>query len=92
MSTLFFFCIYEYYLFIFLLSEMYNFRSVCLCNDLWTLVKFLKSLFFPAIHSTHSYIHTVNVYTCARGVMVIVAGYGHGDASSNPGRDWLHFT
>ena len=29
---------------------------------------------------------------CARGVMVIVAGYGHGDASSNPGRDWLHFT
>ena len=22
-----------------------------------------------------------------RGVMVIVAGYGHGDTSSNPGRD-----
>ena len=29
---------------------------------------------------------------CARGVMVIVAGNGHGDTSSNPGRDWLHFT
>ena len=28
----------------------------------------------------------------ARGVMVIVVGNGHGDASSNPGRDWLHFT
>ena len=28
----------------------------------------------------------------ARGVMVIVAGNGHGDGSSNPGRDWLHFT
>ena len=28
----------------------------------------------------------------ARGVMVIVAGCGHGDTSSNPGRDWLHFT
>ena len=28
----------------------------------------------------------------ARGVMVIVAGYGHGDTSSNPGLDWLHFT
>ena len=27
-----------------------------------------------------------------RGVMVIVAGYGHGDTSSNPGPDWLHFT
>ena len=27
----------------------------------------------------------------ARGVMVIVTGNGHGDASSNPGQDWLHF-
>ena len=26
----------------------------------------------------------------ARGVMVIIIG--HGDMSSNPGRDWLHFT
>ena len=25
------------------------------------------------------------------GVMVIVAGYGHGDTSSNPRPDWLHF-
>ena len=28
----------------------------------------------------------------ASGVMVIVVGYGHGDTSSNPGQDWLHFT
>ena len=28
----------------------------------------------------------------ARGVMVIVVGNGHGDTSSNPQRDWLHFT
>ena len=28
----------------------------------------------------------------ACGVMVIVIGNGHGDTSSNPGRDWLHFT
>ena len=27
----------------------------------------------------------------ALGVMVIVAGNGHGDTSSNPRRDWLHF-
>ena len=27
----------------------------------------------------------------ARGVMVIVAGCGHDDTSSNPGRAWLHF-
>ena len=32
------------------------------------------------------------VYGGARGVMVIVAGYGHGDTSSDPGLDWLHFT
>ena len=28
----------------------------------------------------------------ARGVMVIVVGNEHGDTSSNPGRDWFHFT
>ena len=28
----------------------------------------------------------------ARGVMVIVVGIVHGDTSSKPGRDWLHFT
>ena len=26
------------------------------------------------------------------GVMVIVVGNGHDDTSSNPGRNWLHFT
>ena len=31
-------------------------------------------------------------YGGARGVMVIVVGNGHGDTSSNPGQDWLHFT
>ena len=31
-------------------------------------------------------------YGDARGVMVIVVGNGHGDTSSNPRRDWLHFT
>ena len=28
----------------------------------------------------------------ARGVMIILAGCGHADTSSNPGRNWLHFT
>ena len=28
----------------------------------------------------------------ACGVMAIVVGNEHGDTSSNPGRDWLHFT
>ena len=28
-------------------------------------------------------------YVCVRGVVVIVVGNGHGDTSSNPGRDWL---
>ena len=27
-----------------------------------------------------------------RGVVVIVVGNEHGDSSSNPGWDWLHFT
>ena len=29
----------------------------------------------------------VKFYGGARGIMVIVAGYGHGDTSSNPGPD-----
>ena len=37
------------------------------------------------------HIHMYYIYMVwlggARGVMVIVAGSGHGDASSNPGRD-----
>ena len=28
----------------------------------------------------------------SRGVIVIVVGNGYDDTSSNPGRDWLHFT
>ena len=28
----------------------------------------------------------------ARGVMDIIVRNGYGDASSNTGRDWLHFT
>ena len=28
----------------------------------------------------------------AHGVMVIVVGNGHGNTSSNPGWEWLHFT
>ena len=35
---------------------------------------------------------TVNKIKGARGVMVIAVGNVHGDTSSNPGRDWLHFT
>ena len=34
----------------------------------------------------------ISLFGGARGVMVIVVGNGHGDISSNPGRDWLHFT
>ena len=35
---------------------------------------------------------TLNYQIGARGVMVIATGYGHGDTSSIPGQDWLHFT
>ena len=58
------------------------------------------------MHSNAQYIHpmalkniSLSVITyvysghrSARGVIVIVVGNRHGDTSSNPGRDWLHFT
>ena len=34
----------------------------------------------------------INFYGGARGVMVIVVGNGHGDMSSNPEQDCLHFS
>ena len=34
----------------------------------------------------------ISVITTVYGVMVTVVGNGHGDSSSNPGRDYLHFT
>ena len=36
--------------------------------------------------------HHQIVFGGARGVIVIVVGNEHGDTSSNPGRDLLHFT
>ena len=42
------------------------------------------------------FVHKLYTSICmsggARGVMVIVVGNGHGNTSSNPGQDWLHFT
>ena len=42
------------------------------------------------------YLHQLRLNGSFRGgaydVMVIVVGNRHGDMSSNPGRDWLHFT
>ena len=43
----------------------------------------------------HVFVFTHNITNKrggARGVMVIVVGIRHDDTSSNPGRDWLHFT
>ena len=34
--------------------------------------------------------YSLSVAAC--GVMVIIVGNGHGDASSNPEQGWLHFT
>ena len=56
-----------------------------------TVVKALRKLPFPLLHGGVRE-GTTPFLGGARGVMVIVAGYGHGDTSSNPGQDWLHFT
>ena len=38
----------------------------------------------------YAYVYMGKIY--ARGIMVIVVGNGHDNMSSNPRRDWLHFT
>ena len=50
---------------------------------------------FYGISTLVSYLNPDTVYRYISniyGVMVIVVGNGHGDTSSNPRRDWLHFT
>ena len=55
--------------------------STHLCNFFYCEIKTiaLRKLYYTKIEG-------------ARAVMVIVVGNEHGDTSSNPGRDWLHFT
>ena len=50
------------------------------------------------VYNKYSWVGICSVLNCniyviggARGVMVIVAGNGHDDTSSNPGQDWLYF-
>ena len=47
-------------------------------------------IFLSTSETEKNFIIFIDIYT--RGVMVIVIWNGHGDSSSNPGRDWLHFT
>ena len=46
----------------------------------------------PKNYSFTNHIYLIYIFGGARDVMVIVVGNGHGNMSSNPGRDWLHFT
>ena len=50
-------------------------------------------IFVKNLKELENLLQTIGIYNRgdARGVMVIVVGNGHGDTSSNPGRDWLHF-
>ena len=44
---------------------------------------------------THTHTHTRVCIHTSRGVhdiMVVTIENGHGETSSNPGQDWLHFT
>ena len=46
---------------------------------------------YKLFNHTHTLIY-IYILGGAYCVMVIVAGNGLGDTSSNPGPDWLHFT
>ena len=59
----------------------------------WKLWWILSHGYFLYIYETKQSDSEVSVILeHTRGVMVIIVGNGHGDTSSNPGRDWLHFT
>ena len=75
------YCISFHFFFLFLLNVKFTrFLHFQILSLSLSIYRFL-SFFLLSLHKFK-----------AHGVMVIVVGNGHGDASSNPGRDWLHFT
>ena len=88
-------------------TQVSLFKSIYLSIYLCQSIHIYLSLYLSHYISIDRYLNlfiSINllIYTCrpvliylsiyARGVMVIVVGNRHGDTSSNPGRDWLHFT
>ena len=76
---------------------IYSFLTLTLVFKHWN--KFQRiNIFYLIFHcSTTAWIDSKSfTFNTAmrgtRGVLVIVVGNGHADTSSNPGRDWLHFT
>ena len=59
------------------------------CNEHLQLVNKYLPL---KIYTSYIIYFTVKSFGGAHGVMVVIVGNGHGDTSSNPGRDWLHFS
>ena len=72
-------------------TNQLKFTKSCLNN--WNPMKVLKLVLeIPTRAGYSSEVTSSPIQGDARGVMVIVAGYGHGDTSSIPEPDWLHFT
>ena len=75
-------------------SKIY--QTICLLHSDQVHLHLLHGKFFGCSYSIMAQFklikHKFSKFGSARGVMVIVTENGHGDTSSNPGRDWLHFT
>ena len=65
---------------------MFN-ETFCFRHLMQEITRILSLKFDIVQHSSYNVVNGG-----AHGVMVIVAGSGHSDTSSNLGRDWLHFT
>ena len=76
-----------FYLSIYIYIYIYQYRSI-VANllDCDITISEFKTLVIQLL------VNTFGKYGGARSVMAIVVGNGHGDTSSNPGREWLHFT
>ena len=51
-----------------------------------------KQILLPKVRVDLEVMNIKGLFGGARGVIVIVVGNEHGDTSSNPGRNSLHFT
>ena len=76
-------------------SVMFPLQNIENANyELARMKYFVKIDLNPALNQIEideKFKETTTINSPIGGVPVIVVGNGHGDTSSNPGRDWLHF-
>ena len=61
------------------------------CRQNQSILNSVNSSFFWLLEISYAHNATLDICESARSAIVTFVGNGHGDTSSNPGQDCLHF-